>query len=204
MTTDTIRVGGIVLCGGSSRRMGRSKAWLACGGEYLLQRMVRIVGEVVQPVVVAARPRQSVPSLPYGVRVVHDSIENAGPLAGIAAAFDAVAACCDAAFVGSCDLPLLRPEFVRRLIELLGDHPAVVPQAEDRLHPLAAVYRLETRAVLSDQLSRGELSAEQFAKRCGAHLIPPHLFHEVDPGSESLLNVNDPAAYERVQARLGR
>lgn len=34
-----LKVGGVVLCGGRSRRMGKSKAWLPCGGEYLLQRM---------------------------------------------------------------------------------------------------------------------------------------------------------------------
>ena len=36
-------VGGIVLCGGRSSRMGRSKAWLPFGNEFLLQRIVRIL-----------------------------------------------------------------------------------------------------------------------------------------------------------------
>ena len=73
-------VGGIVVCGGQSRRMGRPKAWLPCGAEFLLQRMVRLVGDVVSPVVVAGRRDQELPSLPAGVEIVYDRVENSGPL----------------------------------------------------------------------------------------------------------------------------
>lgn len=43
-------VGGIVLCGGDSRRMECDKAWLPFGGETLLSRIVRITKQVVSPV----------------------------------------------------------------------------------------------------------------------------------------------------------
>lgn len=137
--------------------MGEPKVWLPWGSERLLHRMVRIVGGVVQPVVAAAPRGQSLPSLPDDVRLAHDKIEDGGPLAGMAAGFDALAGDCDAAFVVSCDQPLLKPSFVVRLIELLGDHPAVVPQCDDGLHPLAAVYRLETRTILAEMLAQGDL-----------------------------------------------
>ncbi|RME40999.1 MAG: molybdenum cofactor guanylyltransferase, partial [Planctomycetota bacterium] len=70
--SSTRRIGGLVLCGGRSRRMGRDKAWLPFGPETLLQRMVRIVGEVASPLLVAARPDQELPHLPPEVRAVHD------------------------------------------------------------------------------------------------------------------------------------
>ena len=58
-------VGAIVLCGGMSRRMGRPKAWLPFGpDEVMLQRVVRLVREVVGPVVVVAAPEQELPMLP--------------------------------------------------------------------------------------------------------------------------------------------
>ena len=43
-----MRVGGIVLCGGRSSRMGSPKAWLPFGGEPMLARVVRVVCEAVQ------------------------------------------------------------------------------------------------------------------------------------------------------------
>lgn len=182
--------------------MGSPKAWLTLGDDALLQRVVRIVSGVVRPVVVAGRANQSLPPLSKDVRLVHDRVVSGGPLAGVDAGFDALAARCDAALVVSCDLPLIRPTFIRRLIELLDDHPAVVPERDGRLHPLAAVYRLTTHAVLTEQLADRDLRAHQFARRCGAHVVAAGDFQESDPTLESLVNINDRQAYERVRRAL--
>src|SRR5437764_7598096 len=100
-----MRVGGIILCGGQSKRMGRPKAWLPFGGELMLPRVVRLLGEAVAPVVVVAAPGQDVPPLPAGVRVVRDEREARGPLQGLAAGLDALQGVADAAYVSSCDVP---------------------------------------------------------------------------------------------------
>ena len=44
-----MRRGAIILCGGKSSRMGRDKATLPFGPELMLQRVVRLIGEVVEP-----------------------------------------------------------------------------------------------------------------------------------------------------------
>ena len=64
----------IVLCGGRSSRMGRSKALLPFGPETMLQRTVRIVrAAVAGPIVVVAAADQSLPPLPADVAVVVDA-----------------------------------------------------------------------------------------------------------------------------------
>ena len=57
-------VGGIVLCGGQSSRMGRPKALLPFGPEVMLERVVRILSAVARPIVVVAAPDQELPPLP--------------------------------------------------------------------------------------------------------------------------------------------
>jgi molybdopterin-guanine dinucleotide biosynthesis protein A len=86
-----IRVAGVVLCGGQSRRMGRSKAWLPLGDETLLQRVVRLVREAAWPVVVVAAKGQSLPTLPADVRMVRDERDEAGPLEGLRVGLAALA-----------------------------------------------------------------------------------------------------------------
>ena len=54
---------GIVLCGGKSTRMGSSKALLPFGSETMLQRVVRLLGEVVSPMVVVAAVDQELPDI---------------------------------------------------------------------------------------------------------------------------------------------
>jgi molybdopterin-guanine dinucleotide biosynthesis protein A len=178
--------------------MGTAKEWLTIGNEHLLQRVVRIVGGVVQPVVTAARREQPLPALPPDVEVVYDTVENAGPLAGMAVGFEALAGRCEAAFVVSCDHPLLKPAFITRLIELLGDHQGVVPSHEARSYPLVAVYRLNSRTLLAELLARGEHRMHTFAERCGAHVVSSADLLDVDPALDSLRNVNDRESYERA------
>src|SRR5438067_7908228 len=107
-----MRTGGIVLCGGRSSRMGRPKAWLPFGGELMLPRVVRVLREVVEPVVVVTAPGQDVPPLPAGAEVVRDEVEGKGPLGGLAAGLAALGGRADAAYLSSCDVPFLRAEFV--------------------------------------------------------------------------------------------
>src|SRR4051812_40881937 len=113
-------VGGIVLCGGKSSRMGRPKAWLPFGGEVLLQRVVRVLGEVVDPVIVVAAPDQDVPPLLPGVGIVRDELAYLGPLNGLAAGLAALTGRAQIAYLSSCDVPYLCPAFVRRVIDRLG------------------------------------------------------------------------------------
>src|SRR5262249_30308151 len=141
-TSMHLRIGGIVLCGGRGSRMGRPKAWLPFGDELILPRVVRLVGDVVRPVVVVAAPEQDVAPLPAVVARVRDAEEGRGPLQGLLAGLVALRGQADAAYLSSCDVPFLQPAFVRRLIELVGEHAVCVPRVGDYHHPLAALYRL--------------------------------------------------------------
>lgn len=198
MNSANLKVGGIVLTGGQSRRMGQPKAWLRWGPEHLLQRVVRLVSAAVDPVVVAARPGQDLPALPDTVAIVLDAPGHAGPLAGIASGLGALRGRCEAAFVVACDYPLLRPEFVARLIELLEDHDAVVPLYADRLCPLAGLYRLNTRRLVNDLLRASMLRAAALAERCQARVVQASDFAKCDPQLESLRSFNDPQGYREL------
>ena len=190
------RVGGIVLCGGQSKRMGRPKAWLPFGEEFMLPRVVRLVGEAVRPVVVVAAPDQEVPPLPSEVAIVRDEERGRGPLQGLAAGLDALAGRVEAAYLSSCDAPLLRPAFVRRLIELLGTHTVCVPRAGGYHHPLAAVYRLEVVAAVRRLLAADRLRPYFLFEAVATRVVEPAELAAVDPTLQTLRNLNTPADYE--------
>jgi molybdopterin-guanine dinucleotide biosynthesis protein A len=126
-----MKFGAVVLCGGTSSRMGAPKAGLPVGAELMLPRIVRIVREVVDSVVVAAAPGQDVPPLPDEVRIVRDEREGQGPIGGLAAGLAALEGTADAVYLSSCDVPLLKPEFVRAVARLLKTPPPdPLPQGE--------------------------------------------------------------------------
>jgi molybdopterin-guanine dinucleotide biosynthesis protein A len=198
MTSEPVppRTAGIVLCGGQSSRMGRPKAWLPFAGEVMLARVVRLLGEVVAPLVVVAAPGQDVPGLPPGVAVVRDPERGRGPLQGLAAGLEALRGRADAAYLSSCDVPFLRPAFVRRMVELLGEHTACVPRVEGYLHPLAAVYRLEVAPVAARLLAEDRLRPAFLFDAVPTRVVTAEELAEADPTLQSLRNLNTPAEYE--------
>jgi molybdopterin-guanine dinucleotide biosynthesis protein A len=151
-------IAGIVLCGGESRRMGRPKAWLPFHGEFMLERVARILGEAVAPIVVVAAPGQELPPLPDSIAIVRDANQGRGPLEGLAAGLRHLDQLGIAgAYVSSTDVPLLQPAFVRRMVELSADAAIAVPYVDGRHHPLAAVYRTTVLAEVSRLLAADRL-----------------------------------------------
>jgi molybdopterin-guanine dinucleotide biosynthesis protein A len=199
-----MRSGGIVLCGGRSQRMGRAKAWLPFAGELMLPRVVRLLGEAVAPVVVVAAPDQDVPPLPAEVAVVRDEEKGRGPLQGLAAGLAALRGRADAAYLSSCDVPFLRPAFMRRLVELLGDHAVCVPRVGDYYHPLAAVYRLEVADAVARLLAEDRLRPFFLFEAVPTRVVGAEELADVDPTFQTLRNLNTPEDYEAALREVGR
>jgi len=194
--------GGIVLCGGHSRRMGRPKAWLPFGEEIMLPRVVRLLAEVVRPIVVVAAPEQGVPGLPGEVDVVRDEVPDRGPLQGLAAGLAALRGRAEAAYLSSCDVPLLRPAFVRRLIDLLEQHTICVPYVDGHHHPLAAVYRLEAAPTVARLLAEDRLRPFFLFEAVPTRMVEAAELADVDPTFQTLRNLNTPEDYEAAQEEL--
>jgi molybdopterin-guanine dinucleotide biosynthesis protein A len=196
-----MRTGGIILCGGRSSRMGRPKAWLPFGDEVMLQRVVRIVRAVIDPVIVVAAPGQEVPELPSGIKVVRDEIEGKGPLGGLAAGLAALEGEVDAVFLSSCDVPFLKPEFIARVLSFLSPGSSLLPTdvAVPRIggfhHTLAAAYRVSVLPHVRELLATDRLRPIFLFYTVPTRVIEAHELADIDPGSRSLRNLNTPEEY---------
>lgn len=194
---------GIVLCGGKSSRMGLAKALLPFGPERMLQRVVRLLGQAAEPLVVVAAPGQELPELPAGVRVVRDRREGRGPLEGLAAGLAALDASCQLAYATSCDVPLLSPRFVRRMAELAEGYDIVVPRTEGYHHPLSAVYRLTVLPHIEALLAEDRLRPLFLFERVRTREVSAEELSDVDPALHTLRNLNRPADYLAALAEAG-
>lgn len=202
-----MRTGAIILCGGRSTRMGRDKATLPFGPETMLERMIRIVGTVVDParVVVVAAPGQPLPALPSGVRIVRDRTPDCGPLEGLATGLAALHGLADSVFATSCDSPLLVPAFVTAMLDRLaaGDWLIAAPQGEEYAHPLAAAYRLEVLPQVETRLAADQRSLQGLLDSVPTLRVPQTELRGADPALASLLNINTPEAYDEALLAVG-
>lgn len=189
--------------------MGTPKAALEWHGSTLLRRTVGIISRVTDgPVVVVRAPGQALPALPAHIEVIDDPREGLGPIQGIAAGLGTIAGRAGIAFVSSTDLPFLHPAFVRRVLRAAREGADVgLPLARGYPQPLAASYRttlapVAQRLVEQERLRPAFLFEECVVARLDeAALRADPVLAALDPGFDSVVNINEPADYQNARAR---
>jgi molybdopterin-guanine dinucleotide biosynthesis protein A len=184
----------IVLCGGSSRRMGRDKWSLPFLGETLLERTVRTVREVVDEVWVVAREGQEIDDGDY--RIVRDPAEGLGPLAGLVAGLEAMSA--ERAFLTSCDVPFLKAAYVRRMLERSRGHPVAVPLLDGYHMSTSAVYGKDVLPVARRLLREERLRPLFLIREVDALIVNETALRDMDSELASFRDCNTPEAYEQA------
>jgi molybdenum cofactor guanylyltransferase len=200
---------GIVLAGGRSSRMGTPKAALEWHGSTLLRRTAGMLARVTEgPVVVVRAPGQDLPSLPPGTEVVDDPREGLGPVQGLAAGLAALAGRAEIAFVSSTDMPFLHPAFVRRVLRAAQEGADVgLPVARGYPQPLAAAYRTALATLAERLVAQQRLRPAFLFEQCAvtrldeAALRADPVLAALDPGLDSVVNVNSPADYTAARER---
>jgi molybdenum cofactor guanylyltransferase len=188
----------VVLCGGRSARMGEDKGALPFAGVTMLEHVARTVGNIASEVIVVSRVGQAAPP---GVRVVHDPVADQGPLAGLAAGL--AASTTDLNVVVACDMPLIRPAVLERLVAALGDHAICVAAVDGRPSVLCGVYRKAVAAVAADLLRRGERRVTALLDRVSTTRVDAAAFRDIDPDLETFFSCDTPDAYQQARLRTG-
>jgi molybdopterin-guanine dinucleotide biosynthesis protein A len=187
-----MRKGAIILCGGKSSRMGRDKATLSFGPELMLERVVRLLSEVIElkAMTVVAAQSQVLPNLPTAVVVARDDHEYRGPLQGLATGLTGIGDRCDAFYATACDVPLLAPAFVDRMFQLLDGYDVAVPFDGEHHHSLAAVYRPHVLPQILKLLESGRMRPRFLFDEVRTREVPVDDLRVVDPQLATLENLN--------------
>lgn len=201
---DASKKGAIILCGGKSSRMGQDKASLPFGPELMLQRVVRLLSEVVDSsdIVVVSAAGQILPLLPPEIRVACDENPGRGPLEGLAAGLKAMPDHVEAVYATSCDVPLMVTGFVRAMFNHLGNHEIAVPVEGQFHHPLAAVYRPRVLTAVQQLLNANRLRPRFLFDEVDTIEVHVESLREFDPTLSTLMNLNHPDDYEKALQQL--
>lgn len=182
-------VAGVILAGGQNSRMGGAdKAFLTVNGQTVFERTLQLLRRCFpQVVVVSNRPEKY---RPFDVEVTRDEFPGRGPLAGIHAALRVVRY--PYAFVVACDMPFLRVEPIRFLIERIDEQEAIVPWWDGDIEPLHAVYATALRARMGQALTGTSHSLREFLPTIRVEYIPETITCRIAGADESFRNVNTP------------
>jgi molybdopterin-guanine dinucleotide biosynthesis protein A len=187
---------GMLLTGGSSRRMGRDKAAIRLappGNETMAERTARLLDRVT------ARAVEVGPGQSHLLAVTEDP-PGGGPLAAVAAGWAALSGqgWSGLVLVVATDLPLLTEAVLRWLV----DHPApgsVVPVVGGRVQPLCARYSPPDLEEAARLVRRGSRAMMDLLGAVDALLVPSS---EWGGAADVFSDVDTPSELQQVRRRL--
>ena len=181
---------GVILAGGASRRMGRSKAELTLMGKTLLQRQVDKFLELgFWDIMLSGK---DCPLLP-GTRVIPDEYIGKGPLGGLHACLRAARN--PACLVVSVDTPLIPVSVLAQLCRAHSGGVTVLRHS-GREEPLLGVYDRCAADAIAALIESG-----RYAVRALRDTVPWNYFDYCGP-EELLMNCNTPEEFEAVRRAL--
>ena len=188
---NTPRVSGLVLAGGTSRRMGFDKAAIVVADEPQVVTVWRLLSEALGEAVVSVRTREQAAALPPGPSVVLDGVSDAGPMAGIVAAHRMWPD--RALLVVAVDTLGLEAATVDALLaartdELNGGRAEAVALARDAVdgpEPLCAIWEPSILRRAAAAFDRGARRPRALLADVAVRLVPR--------GAWNITNVNTPA-----------
>jgi molybdopterin-guanine dinucleotide biosynthesis protein A len=179
----------VILAGGKSSRMGRDKAFLEIGGQTLLTRQIHLVREIgAAEIFISGRTGTDYSA--FSCRVLPDKFPDAGPLAGIERALEAISSPMLLAL--AVDLPDMRAEFLRALAARCPENSGAVPRVHGHLEPLAAFYPKASLPLAVSLLNENSNAVKHFAERC-AQAALVNFVDVADDESRFFQNCNSPA-----------
>jgi molybdopterin-guanine dinucleotide biosynthesis protein A len=177
---------------------GAPKALVELGGRRLIERVVGVVRDAVDDVLLVTNTPDLYRFL--GVRMVPDVFADHGSLGGLYSGLAAASG--DAAFTVACDMPFLHPAVARLVIERAGEADVVVPRAGDQLQTLHALYAKACLPAMEARLRAGRLKITGFFDDVRVLEVPEaEVARHADP-ARVFMNLNTPDELERARLML--
>jgi molybdenum cofactor guanylyltransferase len=188
-------VGGLLLTGGASRRMGTDKALLEVDGQRLVDRAASLLQAVADPVIEVG-PGWS------GLPAVREDPPGSGPLAALGAGAAALRAAGHdgPVLVLAVDMPRVGVDLLRFLAGRAGTVTAI-PRAGGHPQPMCARYGPDVLAAVDERLAAGGRSLrdllETLAAECVVDWVQPEEWEPV-AGAEAFADVDTPEDLRRL------
>ena len=187
-------VNAIILAGGKNSRMeGKDKAFLEIEGKPIVEHLINKFKVLVNEIIVVTNNPERYSA--YPVKLVSDEKPGLGPLMGIYCGLKASSAGYN--FVAACDMPFLDAGLVKYMIDSSDAYDALIPEIDNRLHPLCGLYSRDCLAVIEEMLAQGRRDVRSIFPKLKVRYLAKEELDKFDQGLLSLVNINTKDEYEK-------
>jgi molybdopterin-guanine dinucleotide biosynthesis protein A len=188
----------IILAGGKSLRLGRSKALQVIEGKSLIQWVVDRLAVLSTEIIIATANGKPIPcSSTVRIRTVADIYPGKGPLAGIYSGL--IASSSSRAIVVGCDTPFLSVSLLEYMTQICSIFDVVVPRIKNKLEPLCAVYSKNCLDPIQGLLKQDERQIRKLFSMVKVKYIEEDEINRFDPEHLSFFNINTQDDLERAR-----
>jgi molybdenum cofactor guanylyltransferase len=187
---------GIILAGGTARRMGGiDKGLLLCRGQPLAFHALKAMETITGSICISANRNQARYAV-FGYPVVSDTVTGfAGPLAGLLAGMKSSDTPCVLSI--PCDCPFISAEILTRLRDASADAEIVTLHDGSRTHPVFMRVNCALADSLENYLAQGQHKVIAWIEQ------HRHLIVDCSDQTSCLRNINTPQDLEAVNRGAG-
>ena len=188
----------IILAGGKSLRLGRSKFLEIIEDKSLIQWVVDHLATLSTEIIIATARGEAIPcSSAVEIKTVADMYPGKGPLAGIYSGL--MASSSSRAIVVGCDTPFLSVGLLEYMTQTSPTFDIAVPRIKDKVEPLCAVYSKNCLAPIQELLEQNELRIIELFRMVKVKYVGEDEINSFDPEHLSFFNINSQADLERAR-----
>ena len=192
---------GIILAGGSSRRMGKDKALLPYPGqpgnppETFLEHLVTVLSSCCSDVFVAARDEAQAALYAHaGAQIVLDNTPGGGPLMGLYSALQAISE--PYAILVAVDMPFVTAQLLSYMLLHYQENTALVPLVDGYPQVTLAIYPRSMLPLIEKRVKQGRRDLRCLLEDARVRYIEGEQLRVVDPALRSFVGIN---TYEELQ-----
>ena len=208
---DTLRGGGIIpasaviLGGGSGRRMGGNKLFLAADGQLLFERILFRLSPLFQKMIISVGPEDRKPfenllETRYpkeNFQIIVDTHQGRGPLEGLASTLENIDT--DWAFLIGCDMLQVQEIIVRTMWTARKDESQVIcARLKGFLEPLHAFYSVSCLSAVREALASGQRKLKSFYDVVNVTVVEERTLSHLPGYRRSFQDANTPEELHRM------
>jgi len=188
----------IILAGGKSSRLGRSKALQVIEGKSLIQWVVDRLATLSTEIIIVTAHGEAIPcSSAIRVKTVADVYPGKGPLVGIYTGL--IASSSSRAIVVGCDTPFLSVSLLEYITQICPAFDIVVPLIKNEVEPLCAVYSKNCSGPIQGLLERDERQIRKLFSMVKVKYVEEDKVNRFDPEHLSFFNINSQDDLDRAR-----
>jgi len=187
-----MKVSGIVIAGGKSKRMGTNKSLLIYKQQSFVERAANLLSQFTDDLFI----NSNIDYTHFSYRILPDIILNTGPIGGLYTSLAQIKY--KMALVIPVDMPLLTTEVLTYLLKQADFSKKVnIFRTNDRLQMLTGLYHKDLVPVLKQQIDTGDFKLRNLLKKTSHHIIDAGDF------SSQFVNINTPESLQKIQQKNG-